>query len=434
MAYGDCPDEIYADIEASTTAAHLKNTMHQWGNKINKECYFFIGQKFLGIYKNTYATPDLDNAIKFLSYACKEIRPYDPIHSTCQKTLADANLLYKNANEFNRMGKYMQDPFYYEYPKDSIQKFKDQNLPIIPKIEQVHQQMIQFETALKELLQFQNYQNAKKTLVPIEKMANQGIDINKPKVQAVKNLCLYYRTIEQQNRLNTTEYCVSLEKSLQYLRMAQAEIPNFLDKQNIEYQQQRSCLEILLKQRLASLMPDKNNFDTFNDRLTQCKKYQSIYNKHGGSKRTRALVGVVNNLITFYEACQSLSNPPPDTHPAMPLHNFMKEMEYQNDNYSKQLFNMAGFYNARYFYDESVRLLYAGPGDHKEESLEKIELLTRNFYLYHQFIYTNLDIQQMVALLKDFFALYQRHPSKAKLIADQINEQIKAAWHIADYL
>jgi hypothetical protein len=42
MAYGDCPDEVHAAIDASTNAAHLQNTMHQWGNKMNKECYFFI--------------------------------------------------------------------------------------------------------------------------------------------------------------------------------------------------------------------------------------------------------------------------------------------------------------------------------------------------------------------------------------------------------
>jgi hypothetical protein len=442
--YGRCAYNIKIQIEKCENEIKLQQLITGKVNEITVDCYIDIGDKFLFFFAENLTSNYLIEAIRYLSYAFQNIKKMDPDYSRCQRLLNEAEKYQQNQNTVNRSDNadlYLHDPFHNAYPEKIIQVLNENGRfsKKTARINQVNELVTQFQKNLNLLKTEQTLKQSKKTLSPIIKLANAGINTDIPEIKAVKYIHQYFVTFDKIG--DSVDSCSGYKKAYQYIRMAQEIIPELSDSLQADCKHQWFCLNSKLKPSLSSMMPDEKHPEKFGEQLIKCEEYQHRYSSLNNCRSAIKddvfgnFALVIDDLIAFYRAYHFLKKPDENTHPAMPLHKFMKHMNNKNDMYAKKLFNLAGYYNALYFYQQSRKLLYSGPTlNDWESSLTQLQLLLANYHIYHHFYQNEHDIQQDCGLLKDFFACYQSNPKKAKVIAVQMIPEIKSAWKIDHFL
>jgi len=438
LTYASCKKHVQFDITAQTTTNGLLQTMNKWEKDLSTECYYYIGKQYFDLFGINFDMDLLSESIKFLEFVLNNLKPWEHIYKESQKVYSQAKLLQSNQKNINHLKRYAADPISQEYPEHFFQLIKQKGIHLenAAKIENIHKTVSAFQTKLSAFAFNQSVEYVKELIDKIEEIEKKGINANTSSVGAVKKLYLYYETVNNiDDQASLLEKCYQYEKAFQLYRKAKNDLSFLVDSMHTECKKNISCLSLDIQKEMISLMPEKKNIKSYKSKLDRCEYYQkecqSLTNQCDTIQVTGDQRHAINDLIHFYKAYHYLQNPPKQVNPTSKLYAFMNTITHKQDTYANQLFNLAGYYNATFFYQQSERLLYKGPDEEPIQTLEHIRIFNEHYRLYKKFLSsTPLDIEKEYRLLSDFFYHYTNNPARIRSILNQLNPELKTIWKL----
>jgi len=454
MGYTVCKPEVYHDITTQLTAEGLSRILDKWKQDLTTECYYYIGKQYLSFYSKSLNVQHLSEAIRFLEYASNHLRPFGPIYEECKQFYHEATLYNRHHHKILQMNDYLSDPtqniqiFQSEgLQQDDIQELlnmsesADLQLDVIKKFLNINKLLKSFQTELAHLKNNQSLEQVKKIIQQINQLKLSGIKTNNPEIQAIQRLEEYHKKYLISNNKDLNQRCNQLEISLSSLQEARHTFVFLNDILHVGCLKNVVCLVKEIQSKFDTLMPDYNHENDYPDRLAKCQqylqKYKNIFSQCKNIENIEDQEPKLKKIIRFYKDYNSFNNPEQDITPTLSLEEFMIEIQHNNENYARELYALAGFYIATYYYSKSLELLNQGPGESRKQTLDQINKLNKKLLDYKGYIQISedaVDVIQQYQLLPKFFNTYLSNPNATSTILRQINNQIKRAWHLPQLL
>jgi len=444
MNYANCKNYVSKDIVSQSTAEGLSQTIYKLNKnkELTKECYYYIGKQYIYLYKKSLGKQYLlAEAIKHLTFALNTISEIASVYKDCQYYYNEAKMYQDKSYAISQLNDYIADPFSqpsYVHNSEVLESDFYQ-LDKINTYLKIKELKTAYENELKRF-DINNYtrKQLEKLAEIIGQLESEGIKENDSKLQAFKHLNQYHALFEKSQRSTENEECNLLKMALSSLKTAKQTLYYVKDSLNMECHTGFVCLSREIQIEFDQLMPDHKNRDDFNKRLNKCQhyldQYKNLLSQCNNEKVTEDKRPILNNLIAFYQAYNSFTDPRQNSQPTLCLEKFLHEIQKDFNDNARRLYQLAAFYIATYYFEKSLDLLTKGPGKNREQTLREIFNLNTKLHPHRNFIKMPIDIIQQYQLLVDFFNQYETSPNNLNPIINKIDQQVREAWNLNQLL
>ena len=464
-------------INEIQTESLLGSSILDWNKDrlLNKYCYFEIGKKYFELFKADKSQSTLKNAIKYLEYASKQLTIRDSHYSECCHLLFEAasceipiNIvklieykksirginIQKNENVRINIQKAMM-PIIHNYKKDPFRcKFPDQlinNINLISEtygihidvdlasVKKIQQLVIDYNAQLEHLKTNQSYEQVETVLSLLDRLLQIQVK-NVPKSNTIRALQLYHELYTNNLKpAHQKNSCEQFTSALNNFAIANKSLPYLTDILHIHCHKQLACLLDEVESKIQKLMPDAQDRNQYTNNLDACEQYQARFHeakRKCSNVQSRYDTPVqLNDLIKFYRAYNSLAIDKQTIHPTNMLTDFMRNIKVNKQAYALNLYNLAGFHLADYYYQKSYKLLSKKPSKNRNQTLEQIRIVNDRLKDYKDFIQMpNNVIDQYSKLLNFISSFHLKSASELETTLSEIDYQIREAWGLDELL
>jgi hypothetical protein len=437
--YGACQSDIYNEIKSARTPEVLQHVIKKWsnhqaGNQLTKECMFYIGNKYLSYYHDNWDKENVQKAKDYLQYALNNLKKYSSIYHQCKNAYNEAIFFEQNEDKIQQLQIYLNNPFSMPPPFSDISDIQAKNFQsdLIKRYIMVYELISPFHKELRKLESNQSYEQVKRIKIIIDRLAQQNVKCNSPVIDAILNLHQYYQISSTLRDATSDVQCKASDNAMNLLKQVKKVLPYIHDTQNLKCQQKLACLTIKVQAKMEELMPDHNQRNRFDENMMKCQQYMRQFHQFSNEcdrnykpDKTFQQLTLLNNFYDAYE-----DSPNNIKHLIL----FMKQIQHNQNHHIKELYALAGFYIAEYYYIKTTKLLFNGPDGTHDHALKELHEYINELRQYSNYIQMAHNVFKQYQLLQTFFDEYQVKPDKMVQVLAKLDEQTINEWDLKKLL